>query len=103
MFSDFMAKKQEDILAVGSQVLWKNPSKYNWKQFSNKLKGNATYYRVVFEQGKIKKNEDITKSFVEIRNSKRNVLCKVPLFVREGNRLRGATIYLESLQILEGV
>ncbi len=103
MFSDFMAKKQEDILATSSQILWKKPSEDNWKQFSNKLKGNATYYRVVFEHGKIKKNEDITKSFVEIRNSERKILCKVPLFVREGKNLRGATIYLKGLQILNGV
>ncbi len=103
MFSDFMTNKRMDILDASSQELWKNPSEQNWKQFSKAFKGKAAYYRVVFEHGKIKKNEDITKSFVEIINSKRKVLCNVPLFVREGKVLRGATIYLKGLQILNGV
>ena len=98
-----MIKKKIDALTDASDALWKSPSKVNWEKFSKLLKGRAVYYRVIFEHGKIKKNEDITKSFVEIWDSKRNVVCKVPLFLKDGRNIVGATIYLKGLQILNGV
>lgn len=98
-----MAKKQDNVLTESSKELWRNPSKGNWEEFSKHLKGKAMYYKVIFEHGKIKKNEDITRSFVEILDSKSKVICKVPLFMRDGKNLRGATMYLKGLQILNGV
>ncbi len=84
-----------------SESLWKKPTKENWEVMKKYLvKSTAKYYKVKFEKGKINKEQDLTKSYAEIFDSKEKILGKIPIFMKDGKGVQGATIYLVGLQIL---
>ncbi len=84
-----------------SENLWKKPTKENWEMMEKYLKkSTAKYYKIKFEKGKINKEQDLTKSYAEIFDSKEKMLGKIPIFLNEGKKVVGATIYLVGLQIL---
>ncbi|MGC8479486.1 MAG: hypothetical protein ACP5M9_02350 [Candidatus Micrarchaeia archaeon] len=81
--------------------LWKKQNKENWEKFRNYLKkSNAKYYKIIFEQGKINNEQDLRKSYAELFDDKKKLLGKIPIFMTEGKKLTGATIYLVGLEIL---
>ncbi len=83
-----------------SDKLWENPEEKNWKLLSNSLKkAGITYYKTVYGKGKLKNTQDLKKSYVELYDKKVKFITKVPLFMKNGKELRGATIYLKGLQI----
>ena len=84
-----------------SESLWKDQSEKNWNAFSGAIKkGNARYYKVFFEkEAKLKKTEDLRKSFAEIYDSKYRPITRVPIFKGRGKNIEGATIYLKGLQV----
>ncbi|MEM0201108.1 MAG: hypothetical protein QXD23_01770 [Candidatus Micrarchaeaceae archaeon] len=84
-----------------SENLWKSPTKENWEEMKKTLnKSTAKYYKVKFEKGKISKDQDLTKSYIEIFDSKEKILGTIPIFIKDGKKISGATIYLVGLQIL---
>ncbi len=84
-----------------SEALWKLPSQKNWAAFSKGLKSSGLrYYKIVFaNEGKLNRMQDLTKSFVELYDSKYALITKVPLFRKTGNKVDGATIYLIGLSV----
>ncbi len=94
---EFMNNEFEEA----SDLLWKKPNKENWENFNSALKSStAKYYKIVFEKGKINKEQDLRKSYAEIYDAKEKMLLKIPIFMNEGKKVVGATIYLIGLQIL---
>ncbi len=79
--------------------LWKEPSKKNWETFAKALgKSPIEYYKIVFaNEGKLNKMQDLTKSYAELYDSKHKVVTKVPIFIKNGKKVDGATIYLMGL------
>ncbi len=92
-----MVGKISDI----ADALWKEPSEKNWKSFAATLgKSSVRYYKVIFaNEGKLNKMQDLTKSFAELYDSKYKLVTKVPIFKKEGKKVRGSTIYLTGLQV----
>ena len=83
-----------------SDKLWDNPDEKNGKQLSGSLKkAGIVYYKTVYNKGKLKNTQDLKKSYVELYDKKAAFVTKVPLFMKKGKELRGATIYLKGLQI----
>ena len=84
-----------------SKALWKEQSEKNWKALASSLKNSSIkYYRVIFaNEGRLNRMQDLTKSFAELYDAKHATVVKVPIFKREKNRIRGATIYLTGLQV----
>ena len=84
-----------------ADTLWKEQSEENWEALAGALKGSSVkYYKVVFaNEGKLSKMQDLTKSFVDLYDAKYKQVTKVPLFKKDGKRVRGATIYLTGLQV----
>lgn len=86
------------IDAIASD-LRKSPTKQNWERFSKALKGSGLkYYRITFEKGgKLNKAQDLTKSYAELFDAKEKMVTKVPIFMKEGKKVVGSTIYLMGL------
>lgn len=98
-----MAKTSTGIEAA-AEKLWKEQSDSNWDSFASALKkSNVAYYKIVFaNEGKLNKMQDLTKSFAELYDAKYKRVAKVPIFKKEGKKVRGATIYLMGLQVYNG-
>ena len=82
--------------------LWKEQSKKNWEAFAKALdKSPIEYYKVIFaNEGKLNKMQDLTKSYAELYDAKYKIVTKVPIFKWDGKKIRGATVYLMGLQVL---
>ena len=95
-----MPMAKTNIKEIAS-TLWKAPTDQNWERFSKALKGSGiVYYKAIFaNEGKLSKMQDLAKSSVELYDSKFRPITSVPIFKKEGKRLRGATIYLEGLKV----
>lgn len=86
-----------------SAELWKDPSSNNWDKLSKNLKKSGiVYYKPIFGKGKLKNTQDLKNSYVELFDTKGDMITKVPIFKRERKELRGATIYLKGLLIKNG-
>lgn len=85
-----------------ADMLWKEQNENNWRNLANSLKRSGTrYYRIVFaNEGKLNKMQDLTKSFANLYDAKYKLIAKVPIFMKVKERVRGATIYLTGLQVL---
>lgn len=91
-----------DITEITNE-LNKNPSEKNWKRLNSALrKGKVEYYRVFFEKGKLKNTQDLRNSYVKLYDKKKNEMAQVPIFMKNGKEIGGATIYLKGLSILNG-
>ncbi len=99
--SGYMAANK---LSAAAERLWKEPEEKSWRAFSSALKGSsARYYRITFQNnGKLNKVQDLAKSFAKLYDAKYNELAKVPIFMKKGKGITGATIYLMGLQVLNG-
>jgi hypothetical protein len=85
------------------ESLWKDQDETNWKRFGAALKkGKARYYRVNFEKGKVQRVDDLRKSYAEIFDSKAKLIAKIPIFRKEGKKIRGSLIYLKGLTKFNG-
>ncbi|MHB1830201.1 MAG: hypothetical protein ACYCO0_02305 [Candidatus Micrarchaeaceae archaeon] len=95
-----MASNQR--IQSAAEALWKEQNERNWKSMADALKkSGARYYRVVFaNEGKLNKMQDLTRSFANLYDAKYRLIAKVPIFMRDKARVRGATIYLSGLQVL---
>jgi hypothetical protein len=82
-----------------ADTLWKEPSEANWKRFAKALpKSGIVYYRAVYQNGgKLNRAQDLTKSYVELYDSKEKLVAKVPIFKRDGGKITGATYYMKGL------
>ncbi len=95
MFSDSMFEK--DIRPI-ADALWKDQSKQNWEAFGTSLKKSGLkYYRIVFEAGKLEKQDDLRTSYAELYDAKEKLVAKIPIFMTDGANVEGATIYLKGL------
>ncbi len=78
-------------------ALWKNPVKKNWEAFSALLKkSNVFYYDVIYESN-VDKIDDLKKAYVELYTESKKEVGKVPVYIQEGKKIEGATIYLKGL------
>ena len=87
------------------EILNKNPSKENWDMFASALKKTKIkYYKIIWANGgKLNRMQDITRSVAKLYDSKYRVKANVPIFLKMGKKVRGATKYLIGLQILNEV
>jgi hypothetical protein len=92
-----MAKTDKIIDLAGK--LWREPSKKNWESFAKSVgKSPVEYYKIVFaNEGKLNRMQDLTKSFAELYDTKHKLVTKVPIFMKNGKKVDGATIYLVGL------
>lgn len=83
------------------ETLWKDPSTKNWESFARALQKNKQikYYRTVYANGKIKKVQDLKKSWAELFDAKYKLITKVPLYKNIPGGIEGATIYLMGLNV----
>lgn len=87
-----------DNTKIIADKLWKDPSSKNWDSFASALKkSDIKYYKVVYEKGKIANKEDLRDSYAELYDSKSRPAAKVPIYKKDGAKIRGATIYLTGL------
>jgi len=88
--------KFDNIVAT----LTKNPSKANWENFAKELKkSKAKYYKTVYINGKIKKVQDLKKSYVILYDAKYKIITKVPVYKNTSKgEIEGALSYLMGLQ-----
>ncbi len=89
-----MTKFEEMVTALNN-----NPSKANWEKFAKELKkSNIKYYRTVYINGKIKKIQDLKKSYAILYDAKYKIVTKVPVYknVSKGE-IEGALAYLMGL------
>jgi hypothetical protein len=94
-----MAKEIDNIV----DSLWSANTAENWNRLREKLGGsNIRYYHVVFEHG-LRKADDMNKSYVGLYDSKRKLVAKVPVAVKDGKRFEGALIYLKGLSNMNKV
>lgn len=90
----------EAIIQIADN-LRKNPNEKNWQKLSENLKKSGIiYYVVFFGEGKLSKTQDLRKSYVKLYNKHKKVVTEIPIFMTEGKKIRGATVYLKGLQIL---
>ncbi|MGC8495678.1 MAG: hypothetical protein ACP5MX_00505 [Candidatus Micrarchaeia archaeon] len=79
-----------------AETLWKDPSVENWEKFALVLRNSkAKYYKVFYES--LRNSEDLTKSFARIYDSKMKPVAKVPIIIKKGKKVEGATIFLKGL------
>ena len=96
-----MGNKINDI----ADALWKDESEKNWKEFAKALpKSGLKYYRVVFlKEEKLKKAQDLTKSYAELYDAKEKLVAKIPIFEKKGKKIEGATYYMKGLLTINKV
>ncbi len=84
-----------------ADALWKEKSEDRWREFAEALKGSGVrYYKVVFaDEGKLTRMQDLTKSYAQLYDADYKTVTKVPLFMKQGKGIRGATKYLIGLQV----
>ena len=89
-----MGSVKEVMLELGKQ-----PTEKNWKAFSLKLhRSSIRYYRIIFTgKGGSSEGEDLKKSYAELYDAGHMRAGTVPLFVKEGGKIRGSTAYLKGL------
>ena len=95
---DFMAKKQDSLGSV-AETLCQTPTTKNWEAFGKALKASkAKYYRVFFSGKELKGTQDLTSSYAELYDARETPLARVPIYLKEGKRVEGATIFLKGLR-----
>ncbi len=85
--------KIEDIVEELSNA----PNKENWEKFSKAVKSSdLKFYRVVFKKN-VKKENDLTGAYAELYSKNGKLMFKIPIFIKKGKEVKGATIYLKEL------
>lgn len=81
----------------------KNPDKAHWQEFAKICEGTkARYYAVVFPGG-LGGKADLSKAYAIIYNAARKPLYKVPIIIRNGKSIEGATIMFRGLALNRSV
>ena len=79
--------------------LVKNPDQKHWQEFAKYAKKDkAKYYAVVFPGG-LGGKADLSKAYAIIYNASKKALYKVPIIIRKGKKIEGATIMFERLEL----
>lgn len=79
------------------KALEKSPDEAHWKAFHKEvLKSKAKYYKVFYPK-KLKKLSDLNSAYVMVYDSKYTPMFRIPVTVKSGKKIQGATIYLEGL------
>lgn len=91
-----MKTKIENII----DGLSNNPNKENWEKFFKAIKtSDIKFYRIVFKKN-VKKENDLTDAYAELYSKSNKLMFKIPIFMKEGKSVKGATIYLKELSNL---
>ena len=94
MLVDDMKNKKDS----GIEELKKKPDRRSWERFyANLKKSRIKQYRVIYKSGKLKNRQDLYASFVELFDASGKLIAVVPLFEKNGRKVRGATKYLVGL------
>lgn len=83
--------------------LTEDPTEKNWKKLSSSLKSSKiAYYKIFFGKGKLSNTQDLRNSHLELYDNRKKMVATIPVFMKDGKKMTGATIYLRGLQILNG-
>jgi hypothetical protein len=97
------AKNGKNNLDNAINLLNSDPNENNWKAFSNvRKKNDVKYYKIVYS-GKLHGISGLKTSYAELYNSRYKLIGKVPIMIKNGKEISGATIYLKGLSILNKV
>ena len=89
---------EKNALKSAADKLWECPDTGNWENFAKVMKkSNAKYYKTIYVNGKVKKLDDLKKSWVVLYDDKRRVMTKVPVYKTTKKEIEGALIYLKGL------
>ncbi len=92
---EIMAGKKGIDSAVAN--LNANPTKENWEAFRKLLlKSGAKYYKVFYPK-KLESKKELEYAYAVIYNSRYRQMFRVPVFMRSGKSIEGATIYFKEL------
>ena len=76
-----------------------NPDEKHWEAFRKYLlKSKAKYYMVFYPKA-LKGKEDLTDAYVVLYDSRYLPMFKVPVIIKSGGKVEGATIYLMGLKV----
>ncbi len=90
-----MARATKDSTAV--KDLQANPDRKHWEAFRRYLiRSDAKYYKVFYPR-KLKSKKDLVAAYAIIYDSMYAPLFRIPVTIKDGNRLVGATIYMKGL------
>ncbi len=84
-------------LKEAMDALWKKPEKKNWEEFSSLLKKSKAFYYDVVYNSDVNKVDDLKKAYAEIYDKSKKPIGRVPVYMMNGRKIEGATIYLEGL------
>lgn len=88
-------KGKKDLI----EELNSNPDEKNWSLFKQRAKKDkAKYYYVIYPK-EVKDSLNLRKAYAVIYDNRYKQLYKVPIIKTTGKGIRGATIYLEGLEV----
>ena len=88
-----MVRKQYPVV----EELNAHPDKKHWEAFRRYLlKSRAKYYKVFYPK-KLKSRGDLLAAYVIIYDSGYAPMFRIPVTMRAGSAIQGATIYLKEL------
>jgi hypothetical protein len=88
-----MVRKQAEV----AEQLNAHPDEKHWEAFRKfMLKGGAKYYKVFYPR-KLRSGKDMLSAYAMIYDSRYVPMFRVPIVVKVGGKVRGATIYLKEL------
>ncbi len=74
-----------------------HPDEKHWEAFRKYLpKSGARYYKVFYPK-KLERAKDLESAFAVIYDKKYTPLFRIPVYVRKGKEITGATIYFKAL------
>ncbi len=74
-----------------------NPDRKHWEAFHRYLlKSRAKYYKVFYPK-KVERAKDLTVAFAVIYDAKYTPLFRIPIVLKDGKKIGGATIYFKEL------
>lgn len=85
------------------RALRENPTRDLWLEFSDNLKNTSIkYYSITYTKGKLNIDQDLTRSYSTIYDEIGNAITSIPIYTKEGIRVRGALCFLKGLTRKEG-
>ncbi|MEM3227678.1 MAG: hypothetical protein QXK65_01885 [Candidatus Micrarchaeaceae archaeon] len=90
-------EKREIAVLQAAKDLYTNPNTVHWEVFRKLLlRSRAKYYKVFYPK-KLKSKKELLDAYAVIYDSKYRQMFRIPIYVREKNDIRGATIYFKEL------
>lgn len=93
---------EEKFLAICS-ALKENPTLNIWLEFAAELKNtNIKYYIITYTKGNLDTEQDLTRSYSTLYDEMGRAITSIPIYIKEGIRVRGALFFLKGLNRKKG-